>query len=112
MESLLERRGMPVSTDLHLRGRLEQGPLGLILRADGGGTWELDAGPRARRLVGRQVEVVGQRAGFNAVACEQVWLPGGPRPRQTKIRIEYVLAGGLAAYGFIAFLMGLASYFR
>ena len=44
MESLLETRGMPVSADLHLRGRLEQGPQGLILRADGGGTWELDAG--------------------------------------------------------------------
>jgi hypothetical protein len=41
-----------------------------------------------------------------------VWPAGSPRPRQTKIRIEYVLAGGLAAYGFIAFLMGLASYFR
>lgn len=103
---------MPVSADLHLRGRLEQGRLGLILRADGGGIWEIDAGPRARHLVGQQVEVVGQRAGFNAVACEQVWLAGGQRPRQTKIRIEYVLAGGLAAYGFIAFLMGLASYFR
>lgn len=103
---------MPVSADLHLRGRLELGPLGLILRAEGGGTWELDVGPRVRRLVGQQVEVVGQRAGFNAVACEQVWLAGGPRPRRIKIRIEYVLAGGLAAYGFIAFLMGLASYFR
>lgn len=103
---------MPVSADLHLRGRLEQGPLGLILRVDGGSTWELDAGPRARRLVGQQVEVVGQRTGFDAVACEQVWLAGGPRPRQTKIRIEYVLAGGLAAYGFLAFLLGLASYLR
>ncbi len=62
--------------------------------------------------MGQQVEVVGQRAGFNAVACEQVWLAGDPRPRQTKIRIEYLLAGGLAAYGFIAFLMGLVGYFR
>lgn len=103
---------MPVSADLHLRGRLEQGPMGLILRAEGGGTWELDTGPRARRLVGQQVEVVGHRAGFNAVACEQVWLAGGPRPRQTKIRIEYVLAGGLSAYGLVAFLMGLTNYFR
>lgn len=112
MGSLLERPGLPMSADLHLHGRLEHGRFGLVLRAEGGGIWELDAGRRAHRLVGQQVEVVGQRAGFNGIACEQVWPAGSPRPRQSKLRIEYLLAGGLAAYGFIAFLMGLVGYFR
>jgi len=112
MGSLLEGPGLPVSKDLHLRGRLEKGSFGLILRADGGGTWELDTGHRAHRLVGQQVEVVGQRAGFNALVCDQVWPAGTPRPRRPKLRIEFVLAGGLVAYGFIAFLMGLVGYFR
>ena len=110
--SLLERPGLPMNADLHLRGRLERGRVGLVLRADGGGTWELDAGGRAHRLVGQEVEVVGQRAGFNGVACEQVWPAGTPRPRQSRVRIEYLLAGGLVAYGVIAFLMGLVGYFR
>jgi len=41
-----------------------------------------------------------------------VWPAGTPRPRRPKLRIEFVLAGGLVAYGFIAFLMGLVGYFR
>lgn len=101
-----------MSADLHLRGRLERGRVGLILRTEGGGTWELDAGGRAHRLVGQPVEVVGQRAGFNGIACEQVWPAGTPRPRQSRLRIEYILAGGLVAYGIIALLMGLVGYFR
>lgn len=101
-----------MSADLHLRGRLGQGRFGLVLHAEAGGTWELDAGGRAHRLVGQQVEVVGQRAGFNGLACEQVWPAGTPQPRQRKWRIEYLLAGGLATYGFIAFLRGLVGYFR
>lgn len=101
-----------MSADLHLRGRLERGSVGLVLRAEGGGTWELDAGGRAHRLVGQQVEVVGQRAGFNGISCEQVWPADTPRPRQSRLRIEYLLAGGLVAYGVLAFLMGLVGYFR
>jgi hypothetical protein len=41
-----------------------------------------------------------------------VWPAGTPRPRQSRVRIEYLLAGGLVAYGVIAFLMGLVGYFR
>ena len=101
-----------MNADLHLRGRVERGRVGLVLRADGGGTWELDAEGRAHRLVGLEGEVVGHRAGFNGIACEQVWPAGTPRPRQSRVRIEYLLAGGLVAYGVIAFLMGLVGYFR
>lgn len=112
MGSLLERPGLPMSADLHLRGRLEQGRFGLVLRAEGGGTRELDAGRRAHRLVGQEVEVVGQRAGFNGIACEQVWPAGSPQPRQSRVRIEFLLAGVVVVYGFLAFLMGLVGYFR
>ena len=55
---------------------------------------------------------MGQRAGFNGVACEQVRPAGTPRPRQSRVRIEYLLAGSLVAYGVIAFLLGLVGYFR
>ena len=101
---------MQLNADLHLRGRLEQGPYGLVLRADGGGVWELETRRRARRLVGREVEAIGHRAGFNGLVCDQIWPAGLPRPRSSRINLEYVLAAGLAGYGLIAFLAGLVSY--
>jgi len=101
---------VPVRGDLHLRGRLEQGRYGLVLRADGGGVWELETGHRARGFVGSEVEVVGHRAGFNGLVCEQVWPAGQPRPRAPWINVEYVLAAGLVGYGFMAFLGGLLGY--
>ncbi|MGI9376492.1 MAG: DUF5818 domain-containing protein [Tsuneonella suprasediminis] len=72
MGPVLERASVPVGPDLHLRGELVDGPLGLVLQA-GGGHWELDAPRSARRLVGREVEVTGHRAGFNGLICKQVW---------------------------------------
>jgi hypothetical protein len=109
---LLEGTGVPLSAELHLRGHLEQGPYGLVLRADGGGVWELETRRRARRLVGRKVEMVGSRAGFNGLVCEQVWPAGQPRPRRSRINIEYVLTAGFVGYGFIAFLLGIVGYMR
>lgn len=103
---------MPLNAGLHLRGRLEQGRYGLLLRTDGGGVWELETRRRARRLVGSKVEVVGHRAGFNGLVCEQVWPAGQPRPRSSRISIEYVLAAGLVGYGFIALLLGIAGSWR
>jgi hypothetical protein len=101
-----------MSADLHLRGRLEQGPFGLVLRPSGRGVWELETRRRERRLVGKEVEVVGHRAGFNGLICDQIWLAGQPRPRSSKIKIEYLLAAGLVGYGFIATLSGLIGFFR
>ena len=100
-----------MSADLHLRGRLERGPYGLVLRIGGGGAWEVETRRRARRLVGQEVEVVGHRAGFNGLICDQIWLAGQPRPRSSKIKIEYLLAAGLVGYGFIAFFAGLIGNF-
>jgi hypothetical protein len=103
---------VPLNADLHLRGRLEKGPYGLVLRADGGGVWELETRRRARRFLGREVEVVGHRAGFNGLVCDQVWPAGQPRPRRSRISIEYLLAASLVGYGLIAFLLGIAGYWR
>lgn len=103
---------MPVGADLHLRGHLEQGPYGLVLRAVGGGVLELETRRRANRLIGREVEVIGYRAGFNGLICDQVWLAGQPRPRSSRFSIEYALAAGLVGHGLIASLTGLVRYLR
>lgn len=102
---------MPLGADLHLTGYLEEGPYGLLLRS-GGGVWELDARRPSRRLVGCEVEVTGQRAGFNGLICDQIWPAGQPRPRRLRLNIEYLLAVIVVGYGFVAFLLGLAGYFR
>ena len=101
---------MPLSADLHLRGRLEQGPYGLVLRAAGGGVSELETGRRARRLIGREVEAIGHRAEFNGLVCGQVWPAGLPRPRPSRLNIEHVLAAGLVGCGLIALVAGLVGY--
>jgi hypothetical protein len=44
----------------------------LALARDEGGTWRLDAGWRARRLLGRRVRVVGTRDGFDLLAVTRI----------------------------------------
>lgn len=106
---------MPLGADLHLTGYLEEGPYGLLLRSDGG-VWELDARRPSRRLIGCEVEVTGQRAGFNGIVCDQIWPPGQSRPSRRglglRLNIEYLLTAAFVGYGFIAFLLGLAGHFR
>ena len=102
---------MPLGADLHLTGYLEEGPYGLLLRS-GGGVWELDARRPSRRLIGCEVEVARQRAGFNGIVCDQIWPAGQPRPRELGLNIEYLLTTAFVGYGFIAFLLGLAGHFR
>ena len=104
--SLLERSCMPLGPELCLTGRLAEGPFGLELHS-GGGVWELDTGRRARRLLGREVEVCGRRAGFNELICDQIWPAGQPRPPRSKFNIELLLACSVVGYGLIAFLLGL-----
>jgi hypothetical protein len=109
--SLLEGSGVPLGADLHLTGYLEEGPYGLLLR-NGGGVWELDARRPSRRLIGCEVEVTGQRAGFNGIVCDQIWPAGQPRPRRLRLDIEYLLTAAFVGYGIIALLLGLAGHFR
>lgn len=78
--------------------------------------WELDARRPSRRLIGCEVEVTGQRAGFNGIVCDQIWPAGQPRPRRLwrrlRLNIEYLLTAAFVGYGFIALFLGLAGHFR
>lgn len=100
---------MSVGPELRLTGRLAQGRFGLELHS-GGGVWELDAVRGSRRLLGREVEVCGRRAGFNELICDQIWPAGQPRPRRSKLNIEYILACIVAGYGLIALFLSLARH--
>lgn len=44
----------------------------LVLDVEDGGTWRLDAGRSARRLVGQRVRVEGIRDGFDLLAVKRI----------------------------------------
>lgn len=61
---------------------MQEGPW-LVLQRDLGGTWRLDAPARARKLLGRRVQIEGIRAGFDLLNVEKLELassPTGPAP--------------------------------
>lgn len=93
---------MPVSSTTHLTGIVERAANGPVLRTDGGGTWELDNTHQVRKFIGSRVEVVGERSGFNGFACDQIWPAGHRRPTAFKLRLEFILAAALVAYGLYA----------
>lgn len=66
---------MPKGTLYRETGLLvAQGPA-LYLRLDDGGHWRLDSVPiRARKWVGRRVDVVGERDGFDLLAVTSIQL--------------------------------------
>jgi hypothetical protein len=101
-----------VSSDEHLTGTLEQSHNGLVLRIDGGGTWELESTRAARKLVGFRVEIIGQRSGFNGLVCDQIWPAGQPRPQAAKLRLEFLLTAALVAYGLYATIGAAISMLR
>lgn len=89
----------------HLTGIIEQGSIGLVLKTDGGGTWELENANAARKLIGLHVEVVGQRSGFNGLVCDHIRVAGQILPQAFKLRLEFVATAALAAYGLYAILI-------
>lgn len=93
----------------HLTGTLELGPNGIVLRTDGGGTWELDDSRKARKLLGARVEIEGQRSGFNGLVCNHIWRAGHPRPRAFRLRLEFLIAAAFVAYGLYAAIAGMVS---
>lgn len=99
-----------MSSAQHLIGTLEQGPTGLVLRTDGGATWELDATRKARKLVGARVEIVGQRSEFNGLVYDQIWRAGEPRPRSFRLRLEFLIAAAFVAYGLYATIAGMVRW--
>lgn len=98
-----------MNSTTHLTGIVERAANGAVLRADGGGTWELDNTRQVRKFIGSRVEVVGERSGFNGFTCEQIWPASQPRPTAFKLRIEFLLAAAFVAYGLYATVGGVVS---
>ena len=95
---------------LHLIGTLHSGPLFLRLHVEDGGVWEIDPTAAALPLVGRRVEVIGTRVGFNDLQCDQIWPAGSPMPPERPhllVRMGYWL-WALAALLTIGALFGRA----
>jgi Protein of unknown function (DUF5818) len=63
---------MPLGTRHELIGVLLEHQGGLVLDVDDGGTWRLDAGRGARRLLGQRVRVEGIRDGFDLLAVKRI----------------------------------------
>ncbi|AGH50165.1 hypothetical protein G432_12220 [Sphingomonas sp. MM-1] len=63
---------MPRGTRHEITGILLEQRGELVLEVAGGGTWRLDAGWKARRLLGMRVNVVGVRDGFDLLAVERI----------------------------------------
>lgn len=63
---------MPMGTPHEIEGLLMERQGGLVLDVRDGGTWRLDAGWRARRLLGRRVRVTGTRDGFDLLAVKTI----------------------------------------
>jgi len=63
---------MPLGTRHELIGLLLEEQGRIVLDAEDGGTWRLDAGRGARRLLGERVRVEGIRDGFDLLAVERI----------------------------------------
>ena len=78
---------MKPNQPLHLTGELRIGCRFLELHTGRGAKWELSTTRLAHRHIGRRVEVIGLRAGFNDLLCHEIWPAGGPRPTPRYIRV-------------------------
>lgn len=63
---------MPIGTQHEIVGVLRNGQEGLVVEVNEGGTWRLDAGWQARRLIGHRVRIVGIRDGFDLLAVKSI----------------------------------------
>ncbi|MBX9846767.1 MAG: hypothetical protein K2Z80_33650 [Xanthobacteraceae bacterium] len=63
---------MPQGTRHVLTGLLLEHRGGLVLNVEDGGTWRLDVGRSARRLLGERVRVEGMRDGFDLLAVKRI----------------------------------------
>jgi hypothetical protein len=100
---------LSLNSELQLAGRLAGGPAGLVLHVDGG-IWQIEAPRAAHKLVGKDVELIGTRDGFNTLICKQVWPAGTKRPRHLGLNIETTILSAVAIYGFLAAIIGIAAY--
>lgn len=63
---------MPRGVQVEEVGWLREMDGALVLQRVDGGRWRLDAGKKARRLVGRKVRLTGMRAEFDLLDVESV----------------------------------------
>jgi Protein of unknown function (DUF5818) len=63
---------MPRGTRHMLDGLLLAGHTYPVLRADGGGEWQLDLPVRLRKFIGRRVRVTGTRSEFDMLDVTEV----------------------------------------
>ncbi len=61
---------MPLGTHHSIAGRLMMDGSRIVLEADSGGIWELDADRPVGKLLGKRVRVQGIRSGFNLLDVE------------------------------------------
>lgn len=83
-------------------GTLANGPLGPVLRVDGGGEWEVDHTGDFTQLIGQRVEVVGRRAGYNGLICDEIWHEGSPRPHGRRLSAEFWMLAAFVIFGLAA----------
>lgn len=69
---LLKGDTMPRGTSHEVTGLLLQDRNWLVVDVDGGGTWRLDTGWGARRLLGHRVRIVGKRDDFDLLAVKRI----------------------------------------
>ena len=67
---------MPLGSRHQEIGRLRQPGNERVLQREGGGTWRLDMGLithwRTRKLVGKRVQIAGERIGFDVLSVERI----------------------------------------
>jgi hypothetical protein len=85
---------MPLGEELHLAGRLAEGKHGPVLFANGG-EWTLVTGKSIRHLIGRRINVIGWRTGFNEILCELVWGSDYSPPNSRPAQWELLIVSGL-----------------
>jgi len=94
---------MPLGSEINLSGRLNKRNHDLVLCVDGG-EWKLITPTGAASLIGRDVNVLGQRTGFNEIMCEAVWPTNEPRPKLRAIKWEALIVGALVLGAYAAML--------
>ena len=100
MAALLGRAHMSKGEPLEITGIVETGQQGLILKATGGGVWQLGPSRRARRLIGRHVSVRGLHGDFDELTDWRMESRDGEIVRAADVRFEFAML--MAALAFIA----------
>ena len=102
MAALLGRTHMSKGEQIEITGILETGPQGLILKATGGGVWQLGPSRRARRLIGRNVSVKGLHGDFDELTDWRIESSDGEIVREADFRFEFAMLMAAAVIALVA----------